>query len=186
MYPIHACAVARNGHALLFPAKTQGGKTTTTLYLLSHGFQFLSDDMPLLSHTAENRYDVLCFPGMFRIRAPSWELLSNSLSRPEANRVFYAAEEFFSQSIVNKALLRAIIFPEIKSQSKVIIERLNNPTATLALLAHTFLSTDIDMAKEQFQLLTKLIETTECYRLFITSDLSRILPPLNQLLSDHK
>jgi hypothetical protein len=185
-YPIHACAVARNGYALLFPAKSQGGKTTTTLYLLSQGFQFLSDDMPLLSCNTENRYEVLCFPGMFRIRPPSWELLTNSLSRPEANRIFYNAEEFFPQSIVNKALLRAIIFPEIKSQSEVILERLNNPTAIHTLLAHSFLSTDANMAKEQFQLLTKLIESTECYRLYITSDLSRILTPLNQLLNERK
>jgi len=50
-FPLHAAALARDGHGVLCPAQSGQGKTTITLSLLRHGWSALSDDTVLLRAT---------------------------------------------------------------------------------------------------------------------------------------
>ncbi len=48
-YPlVHSSCVSKNNHAYLFPARSGGGKTVTSLYLVERGFDFLGDNFVIL------------------------------------------------------------------------------------------------------------------------------------------
>ena len=48
-YPlVHGSCVSKNCHAYLFPARSGGGKTVTSLYLTEKGFDFLGDNFVVL------------------------------------------------------------------------------------------------------------------------------------------
>lgn len=48
-YPlVHSSCVSKNNHAYLFPARSGGGKTVTSLYLVEKGFEFLGDNFVVL------------------------------------------------------------------------------------------------------------------------------------------
>jgi hypothetical protein len=48
-YPfVHASCISKDGRALLFPAQSGTGKTTTALYFIEKGFDFLSDNFSIL------------------------------------------------------------------------------------------------------------------------------------------
>ncbi|MCP4366425.1 MAG: hypothetical protein GY800_14180 [Planctomycetes bacterium] len=46
----HAGAVAKNGRAILLPAKSESGKTTLTLGLMNHGYKYLTDEVAAVHH----------------------------------------------------------------------------------------------------------------------------------------
>ena len=45
---VHSSCVSKNNHAFLFPARSGGGKTVTSLYLTEKGFDFLGDNFIVL------------------------------------------------------------------------------------------------------------------------------------------
>ena len=45
---VHSSCVSKNNHAHLFPARSGGGKTVTSLYLVEKGFDFLGDNFVIL------------------------------------------------------------------------------------------------------------------------------------------
>lgn len=46
---VHASCISKNGHAFLFPASSGAGKTTTALYFVEKGFDFLGDNFVILN-----------------------------------------------------------------------------------------------------------------------------------------
>jgi hypothetical protein len=68
----HAGSVAWRGHAMIFPALSGRGKTTLTLKLATHGFQFLSDEVACVRY---NDHIVEPFPRRLNLSEDSRKLL---------------------------------------------------------------------------------------------------------------
>lgn len=70
---LHAGCVARNGRAVLLAGDSGAGKSTLTAWLVDQGFDFLGDELVVLS---TDRPDLTVFPRAMMLRRSSLPLLS--------------------------------------------------------------------------------------------------------------
>jgi len=77
---IHGGALSREGKALLLPGTSGSGKSTLGAFLMSRGFDYLSDDM--IAITREGRIAVWPIP--ISLKSGSWEYLAPYLPELEA------------------------------------------------------------------------------------------------------
>jgi hypothetical protein len=93
---------------------------------------------------------------------------------------FYA-EMLYPGSTADAVKPSVILFPQISEESTSRVEPLSKARALEALLPHSLLCFDREVSGRHFGLLSRLVETTACYRLHFgrdVMDLPSLIDPL--------
>lgn len=164
---IHAAAAARDGVAVLLPARPEAGKTTLVAGLLRSGFDYFTDEAAgidpetLLLHP---------YPKPLSIDPGSWSVL------PELNPAAHGGQQdFFEQqwqvsaetipscSVAAPTVPTVLVFPAYRAGAPTEIQAVSRSDALLELLRNTFSLRE--SALRDFSVLADLTREGTCYRL---------------------
>ena len=186
LYTIHATGLEKNGRGVLIPGMSGRGKTTSFLSLLRSGYRYLSDDHPLI-RDAGNHVEVLPFPIRINVTDATIaffpELRSafhSVLPSGSRKRSFYA-EDLYPTSRGVSCEPAIVLFPHVVDRPHSHLERLPKSRALEALLPNALLVYHPEVAKQEFQVLAKLVKQVDCYRLHFGRDildLPKLITPL--------
>lgn len=183
---IHAAALERNGRGVMIPGLSGSGKTTCCVSLIRAGYRCLSDDKPFLRENG-SRIELLAFPESIDVteRTISFfpELgaaLQGDLKIGYRKKQFHP-EAFYPGSTAEAAQPALILFPRISGEPKSRLEKLPKLTGFEALLPLSLVALHREASAHKFDLLARLVEGAECYRLHFGNDvleLPRLVDPL--------
>lgn len=185
-YTIHATALEKNGRGVLIPGNSGRGKTTSFISLLRSGYRYLSDDHPLL-RDAGTHIDLLPFPIKINVTEQTVEFFPELRSAPAGvlqsrfpKRAFHA-EDIYPTSIGECCRPSLLLFPHVIDASHSHLELLPKSRALELLLPQALLVYNEEVAKREFQVLAKLVQQADCYRLHFGRDileLPQLITPL--------
>jgi hypothetical protein len=186
LYTIHATALEMCGRGVLIPGNSGRGKTTSFISLLRSGYQYLSDDHPLF-RDAGDYVELLPFPIKINVTEDTIAFFPELRDAPDhllhprfPKRAFYA-EEVYRTSIGACCRPALVLFPQVVDAAQSHLERLPKSRALQLLLPQALLVYDQDVARREFQVLAKLVQQADCYRLHFGRDilnLSKLITPL--------
>lgn len=183
IHRLHASAVAKDeSFGILFPASMLGGKTTAFLCCLKAGLKYLTDDTCLIQRDS-SRVKALAFPTRIGVdqdfikRFPDLEFLLKEQPFTYSTGVkkwFLDVKRTFANPILDACEPRLLIFPRLWWSEKSKIEKMNKNDA-MQQLARIFLEpsflrlgSSINSIKaEKFELSSLLVDSTDCYKLYI-------------------
>jgi len=186
LYTIHATALTKNGLGILIPGNSGRGKTTSFISLLRSGYQYLSDDHPLF-RDAGDHVELLPFPIKVNVTEDTIAFFPELRDAPDhllyprfPKRAFYA-EEVYPTSIGACCRPALVLFPQVVDATRSHLEPLPKSRAMELLLPQVLLVYDAEVARREFQVLAKLVQQVECYRLHFGRDildLPKLITPL--------
>ncbi|MDH4251712.1 MAG: hypothetical protein OEV27_11025 [Nitrospira sp.] len=186
LYTIHATALEKNGRGILIPGNSGRGKTTSFISLLRSGYRYLSDDHPLL-RDAGTHVDLLPFPIKINVTEDTVAFFPELREAPDhllhpgfPKRAFYA-EKLYPTSIGDCCRPALVLFPHVIDAPHSRLESLSKPRALELLLPQALLVYDADVARREFQVLAKVVQQVDCYRLHFGRDildLPKLITPL--------
>ncbi len=186
LYTIHATALEKHGRAILIPGNSGCGKTTSSISLLRSGYRYLSDDHPLI-RDAGAHVEVLPFPIKINVTETTIAFFPEFLDAPDhvlqpgsPKRSFHA-EDIYSTSVGDCCQLGVVLFPHVVDTSHSRLEPLPKSRALEVLLPQALLVYDPEVARREFQVLAKLVQQADCYRLHFGRDildLPELITPL--------
>lgn len=186
LYTIHATALERNGRAILIPGNSGRGKTTSFISLLRSGYRYLSDDHPLL-HDTGTVVEVLPFPIKINVTDdtvkffPELREAPAHVLRPGVPKRWFYAEDLYPTAVGERCSPALVLFPHVIDAPQSHLELLPKSRALEALLPQALLVYDQDVARREFQVLAKLVQQVDCYRLHFGRDildLPNLITPL--------
>ena len=136
LFFLHAGCVAKPQGGILIVGGSHAGKTTLSLAAVRAGFQFLSDEQPLLApHGAGVR--LLAFPRQIRLdRAGADRFLEldpvKKIQRGTL-RLLFSLEKIWPKRIIESCIPRALVFPRYRPNASLAIGRLR-PDQAMRLL----------------------------------------------------
>lgn len=199
---VHAATLAKYDKGVLFPAKTQSGKTTIALALLEKGFKILSDDLILLKRSSQSPsgIEILGFLEEMNVRSDTLKLFE-SLPKKLAERQIKTegargqggkggnkrrwainVEEIYPNSVLQSVGPSLIVFPEISADGKTRFEKISAATAIKELLPHTFIIVDKKIAQEHFELICDLANSVPAYKLYAGRDLAAVAEGIERII----
>lgn len=186
LHVIHAAALERNGRGVLIPGLSGSGKSTSCVALIRAGYRCLSDDKPFLRE-AENGLELLAFPEMIDVTDQTIAFFPELRERTAAIEVGYRKKRFRAEilypgSTADAVKPSAILFPQISKESTSRVEPLSKARALQALLPHSLLCFDREVSAHHFELLSRLVEMTTCYRLYFGRDVLDLPYLVDELL----
>lgn len=129
---IHAAGVVAPGdRVLLLAGDTWSGKSTTTVNLITAGWDYLSDDQVLLFRGADGGLQVEGWPRPFHLDA-GWED-----GAPKGVRHRVGSERFGPGRLRSSGVLGALLFPEVVPEEPTRIERVPASLAFAWLIRQT-------------------------------------------------
>lgn len=186
LYTIHATALEKNGRGILIPGNSGRGKTTSFISLLRSGYRYLSDDHPLL-RDAGTHVDLLPFPIKVNVTEDTVAFFPELREAPDhllhlgfPKRAFYA-EQLYPTSIGECCRPAIVLFPHVIDAPHSHLEPLPKSRALEMLLPQALLVYDHEVARREFQVLAKVVQQVDCYRLHFGRDildLPRLITPL--------
>ncbi len=186
LYTIHATALERHGRGVLIPGNSGRGKTTSFVSLLRSGYRYLSDDHPLIQDVGSH-VDVLPFPIKINVTDatvsffPELQNAPAGVLRPGLGKRSFDAEAIYSASIGERCRPTIVLFPNVVDSPRSDLELLPKSRALEALLPQALLVYDREVARREFQVLAKLVQQVDCYRLHFGRnilDLPALISPL--------
>ncbi len=186
LYTIHATALEMHGLGVLIPGNSGRGKTTSFVSLLRAGYRYLSDDHPLIQDMGAH-VDVLPFPMSIKVTDktaaffPELQAAPAEVFRPGIGKRLFAAEDVFSTRVGERCRPAIVLFPNVVDSPRSHLEVLPKSRALEVLLPQTLLVYDRIVASRQFQVLSKLVQQVDCYRLHFgrdVLDLPNVITPL--------
>jgi hypothetical protein len=182
-YVFHAGAVARGNKAVLLPAASGSGKSTTTAGLLRRGFQLLSDEIGAIEL---ERGRVVGYPRALSLREDVLGLLGLGpevgVAFPPCTGRLVQPEDLGSSRAPAPADLALVVLPRYSPGARTRIERLRSGAALVALMqsscsqpAHKAAGLDRVLA---------LVRRVPCYELTF-SDLGEALARLEATFDRH-
>ena len=186
LHIVHAAALERNGRGVLIPGMSGSGKSTCCVSLMRAGYRCLSDDKPFLRENGAG-VELLPFPEMIDVTDQSvafFPELSKAASDLESGfrKKRFCAETLYPGSAADAVTPRVILFPQISEEPTSRVEALSKAQALQTLLPHSLLCFDRGISVRHFELLTRLVETTTCYRLYFGRDVLDLPRLVDQLL----
>ena len=187
LHMIHAAALEREGRGVLIPGVSGSGKSTSCVSLMRAGYRCLSDDKPFLRSNG-NGIELLAFPESIDVTdrtvsffpelrvAPSQDLKAGYRKKQ------FRADAIYPDSTTNAVRPALILFPQISGESRSRLEKLSKIRALEAILPHGLLVLDAETSGHQFDLLARLIESAECYRLSFGRDVLELPSLVDALL----
>ncbi len=188
VFPVHAAALDRGGTGILFPGKSNCGKSTLSLHLLHHGYRLLGDDTVFVRRAGKGA-ELLFFPEEINVSDDSIDLsaqlaLARNITRdrwrPE-RRVNFS--EIGPQSLVESAAAKLLVFPVIAEDGRTRYERVAPKDALSELILYSFLFMDPMTSKENFALLAGLVQTVDSYRLFMGRDGDELAGAVDEMIA---
>lgn len=188
LYTIHATALEWQGRGVLIPGNSGRGKTTSFISLLRAGYRYLSDDHPLI-RDAGGHIELLSFPIKINVTDETIAFFPELRNAPEQalqrqpgfhKRGFYA-EEVYSAGIGTCCKPALVLFPQVVDAPQSHLERISKSRALELVLPQALLVYDQEVARREFQVLTKLVQQVDCYRLHFGRDildLPKLVTPL--------
>jgi hypothetical protein len=185
LYMIHAAALERNGRGVLMPGVSRSGKSTSCVALMRAGYRCLSDDKPFLRGNGSG-IELLAFPEKIDVTDQTVSFFPELCTAPVALTSGYRKKQFRPEAIYPGSTADAvrpdlILFPEISGEPTSRVERLSRAKALEAILPHSLLVFDHAISTDHFQLLGRLVDGADCYRLHFgrdVMDLPRLIDPL--------
>lgn len=185
-YTLHATALEKNGKGVLIPGCSGRGKTTAFVSLLRSGYRCLSDDHPLL-HENNGELELLAFEEKVDITENSLKFFpefqnidDEKLPKGSWKRYFYI-EDFYDDRFAMSCRPRMLLFPQIVDVPTSSVEPLKKSRALEELLPETLAVFDKNVAKQEFQFLSRLVDQLDCYQLYFGHDvleLPKLITPL--------
>jgi len=189
VFTVHATALEFHGHGVLIPGYSGQGKTTTFLSPLRSGFRYLSDDYPLLRDLGTH-IELLAFPMKIDVTDRTIEFfpeLRNAAPRivqPGIYKKNFQAEDLYVGSIGSSCVPAMILFPRVVDMPHSCLEPLPKSRALEAIMPQGLLVYDQAVARREFQVLSRLVQQVDCYRLHFgrdVLDLPKLVTPLLEM-----
>ncbi|HSL03630.1 MAG TPA: hypothetical protein VK901_08845 [Nitrospiraceae bacterium] len=189
LYTVHATSLEYQGRGVLIPGYSGQGKTTSFLSLLRAGFRYLSDDYPLLRDRGTHM-ELLAFPMKIDVTDRTIELfpeLRNSAPGILQQGIYkknFQAEDFYADSIGSSCRPAMVLFPYVVDMPRSCLEPLPKSRALEAIMPQGLLVYDQEVARREFQTLSRLVQQADCYRLHFgldVLDLPKLITPLLEL-----
>jgi hypothetical protein len=186
LYTIHATALEYHGCAVLIPGNSGRGKTTSFISLLRSGYRYLSDDHPLL-HDSGAHIEVLPFPIKINVTDatvqffPELREASEQVLHPGFPKRYFYADDLYPTTVGERCQPAIVLFPHVVDAPQSRLELLPKSRALEALLPQALLVYDQEVARREFQVLAKLVQQVDCYRLHFGRDildLPQLITPL--------
>lgn len=188
LYTIHATALEWHGRGILIPGNSGRGKTTSFISLLRAGYRYLSDDHPLF-RDAGNEVELLPFPIKINVTKETiafFPELRNASEhvlkvQPGFHKRGFYAEELYRTEIGACCRPALVLFPQVVDAAQSHLERLPKSQALQLVLPQALLVYDQEVARQEFQVLAKLVQQADCYRLHFGRDildLPKLITPL--------
>lgn len=135
----HAAAVARQGRALLLPGAIAAGKTTLAAWLLTRGFDYLTDE---IGYIPDGATTIQGFARPLNIKKTAWAVLHPYLAsdeRPEdrldsTGSYLLQPQALGARGIAAPLPLAAILFPRYEAESELVFEAVSPARAGLMLM----------------------------------------------------
>ena len=185
-YNIHAAGLCVNGKGLLVAGSSGSGKSTLTVALLRGGFGFLADDMGFLN-AGPDGLRVFAFPDEIDLTDETAALfpeLHHLLSSPKSPgwpKRQIRAEEVYPVETVWECKPAVLILPRIANTDKSVLKRAD-PGEALLELTPNILLTEPGSSQEHLDILTRLVNESDCYRLETGRDFESIPQLLRELV----
>lgn len=189
LYTVHATALEYRGQGVLIPGYSGQGKTTSFLSLLRAGFRYLSDDFPLLRERG-GRMELLAFPMKIDVTDrtveffPELRTTAPGIFRQGVYKKNFQAEDLYGDCIGRSCTPAMILFPHVVDMPHSCLEPLPKSRALEAIIPQGLLVYDQAVARREFQLLSRLVQQVDCYRLHFGRDildLPNLIAPLLEL-----
>jgi len=186
LYMVHATALENNGFGILIPGSSGRGKTTSFISLLRSGYRYLSDDYPLFRNVGDH-VELLPFPMRTSVTEntiaffPELRNAPDHILRPGIYKRSFYAEELYSTSVGECCRPALMLFPKVVDAPRSRLERIPKSRAMEILLPQALLVYDPEVARREFQVLAKLAQQVDCYRLHFGRDildLPELITPL--------
>ena len=188
LYTIHATALEMHGLGVLIPGNSGRGKTTSFISLLRSGYRYLSDDHPLI-RDAGTHVELFPFPIKINVTEDTIAFFPELRNAPGHvlqrqpgfhKRGFYA-EELYRTEIGACCRPALVLFPQVVDAPRSYLEPLPKSRAMELLLPQALLVYDAEVARREFQVLAKVVQQVDCYRLHFgrdVLDLPKLITPL--------
>ena len=191
MFTVHATALEYHGRGVLIPGYSGQGKTTSFLSLLRSGFQYLSDDYPLIRDRGTHM-ELLPFPMKIDVTDRTIEFfpeLRNAAQGIVKQGIYkknFHAEDLYADSIGSSCTPAMILFPHVVDMPHSCLEPLPKSRALEAILPQGLLVYDQVVARQEFQMLSRLVQQVDCYRLHFGRDILDLPKLITPLLESRK
>lgn len=175
LYWAHSGAVSLAGKGLLLAGESGCGKTTSVLRLVAAGFEYVSDEHSFLRRS-DTGFEVLASPEPVQVYPPhvadlpELQFLQGDQHRDGPKKTF-DIREAYPQSVVDRAALKAIVFPSWDPSAESRLEAVPPVQAMTALLPLTmgpFFS--FGTGRTHFDFTSALVEKIPAFRLRLGGD----------------
>ncbi len=130
--------------------------------------------------------DVLSFPVKIDVTDTTTDFFPELRAAKESfhqgvRKSFFYAEDVYPNGTTDCCEPALLIFPHIMDWPKSRLEPLPKSRALEALLPQGLLVYNVEVARREFQILSRLVEQTGCYRLYFGEDildLPQLIDPL--------
>jgi hypothetical protein len=189
LYTVHATALEYQGRGVLIPGYSGQGKTTCFLSLLRSGFRYLSDDYPLLRDQGTHM-ELLAFPMKIDVTDRTIEFFPElrdaapGILQQGVYKKNFQAEELYPAGIGSSCTPAMILFPHVVDMPHSCLEPLPKSRALEAIMPQGLLVYDQVVARREFQVLSRLVQQVDCYRLHFGRnilDLPKLIMPLLEI-----
>ena len=176
----HCSGVEKKGQGIIFPGFSGAGKTTSCVALIRQGYGFLGDDRPILRYNKSGGLELLSFPEPIDVTDYTIQVFPELrnyrlfLDNRNLRKQSFTAEELYPGSTRDSCVPRIILFPEISAVKKSSLEVFPKSEALKTFLPHSLLAFDKEIARKHFDIIFDLIQTTDCYKLKLGTDLENL------------
>lgn len=188
---VHAAAVSKNNSGILFPGKAGSGKTTLSIILTKSGFKFLADDYPIILGKNSD-FEIFTLPLRLKVRPDTLKQFPEFQTYVrekgvQVERPFIDVTEIYSDCLVKKAKLKFIAFP-ILTSGPTDFKRISKEEALKKLIPCIFdpfphVQKDTSIRKELFEIAYNLVNSLDCYYLFVGKDTNLIVNVISTIVN---
>lgn len=174
LYAHHAAAVSNEDGGLLLLGKSGQGKTTLSIDLLSHGFDFLADDRCLIKEDdqgfeALSLYEPARFFSANIGHIPKLSRLEDMPMLPNGKN-FVDLKAYYPGRIIRSTPLKGLLFPHWSPNEESRIEPLTTAQAIIDLLPLTMVCFDPSTSKAHFEFSSRMVRSIPSARIVLGGD----------------
>ncbi len=184
---VHAASVGAHGGALLLPAPSGSGKTSTALRCLVDGLDFLGEDYSVVS--MEGGPVVHSIYSTAKLHADEYDHRTTQVRLPvepvrkEFEKYIFPLYPHFQRQLVSSRPLRAIVVPKVTGVDTPLLERCESRVALGALAPSSILQVP-GAGQAAFSRMRRLVTGLPCYSLQLGKQSERVPAMLEALLRD--
>jgi hypothetical protein len=186
IYTLYATALEYQSRGVLISGHSGRGRTTALLSLLRSGYRYLSDDHPFLRDHGTH-VELLAFPMTVEVTDhtigffPELRQALPGLVRQGVCKKHFHAADLYPESIGGSCAPALMLFPDVVDMPYSCLEPLSKSQALEAMMPQAAFVYDRDLARREFQALSRLVQQVDCYRLLFghdVLDLPKLITPL--------